>query len=140
MHDSEIGSPPCSGNEWTPALFSSLCQRFAFHRHKAHGQHAAPLELAALFSQQDQLLARGGRADRNYHAATVFELINQGLWHVVWRARDDDSVERSYLGPAFVTIPGADLDVCKTESLQIGGGTLGQVLNNLDRENLRDQP
>src|ERR1035437_4296097 len=116
--------------------FDAGALRLAGHGNEMDRQDRPPVQFAVVFAQHHQFLVPQ-RPDRNNHPATVFELVNQRLWHLPRRAGDNDGVERRGLGPAFVAVTRARVDIGVTEPFEAGGGLVGQVLDDFDGIDLR---
>ena len=78
-------------------------------------------------------------ADRDDHSATLLELIEQRLRHVIGCTGDDDGVEGRGFGPALVTIAVTHPDVVVAESCQIALGPTCQWLDDFDAVDLTHQ-
>ena len=94
------------------------------------------LKPVTLFAQQHQFLVPRG-TDRNNHPATVFELLDERRRHLLRCTGDNNGVEWRSLRPAFVAVTGAHRHIGVTEPLEVGLSPPGQVLDDLDRIDLR---
>src|SRR5881392_2724622 len=114
-----IGPAPMMRTEWMSVRLGISLNRlsafgfflcFAGHRHEAHRERGSFFQAVSLFAEQYQFMIPV-KHDGEDHTEAVLELLGQRLWHVLGRASDDDRVERRRLGPAFVSVSGADRHV-----------------------------
>ena len=91
------------------------------------------------FAQQVEFLDAIGRTHGHDHPAAHFQLIHQGLGDPFGRAGDDDRIEGGHPWPPEGPVAEADLHIPEAQPLEIGFGTPGQRLHDLDAVHLRHQ-
>src|SRR5271165_867233 len=112
--------------------------RFPRKRNKPNGaKHPFSNCPRALFDEQQILIGR--ISDGNHHPPAVSQLTNQRLRDVIRRSGYNYCVKWRELRPAFIAITTFQEDISVSHTLEIGGRSMIQLIDNLDREHLSHQ-
>ena len=79
----------------------------ALHRYERNADDFPHIQFTVIvFCDQHQLLVHVRSPDRDHHAATGLELLEQWFGNVLCGCGDDDCIERRVFGPAIITVAG----------------------------------
>ena len=82
----------------------------------------AAFDKFGILADQNQVLKSHGIPDRQNHATFNLQLLQQGRRNALGGRRADDGVEGPLVGPAVVTVSGADENIPIAERVQPLGG------------------